>query len=80
MEGFDTIKNNLDFYLSKTNELMEKLTSDLSKDPSSKEIRQIVEEMDNMAREKHEIIKMDMATTIGVLCRSFIYQILHILR
>ena len=60
MEGFDAIKNNLDFYMSKTNELMKKFTCDLSKDPSSKEIQEIVEEMDNMAREKHKIIKMDM--------------------
>lgn len=60
MEGFDTIKINLDYDMRITNELMEKLTSDLSKDPSSKEIQHIVKEMDNMAREKHEMIKMDM--------------------
>jgi len=60
MKGFDTIKENLDYYLHKTNELMEKLTSDLSKDPSSKEIQQIVGEMDDIAKETHKITNMDM--------------------
>nr|WP_319489551.1 MerR family transcriptional regulator [uncultured Caproiciproducens sp.] len=60
MEGFDTIKNNLDYYMSKTNELMERLTSDLSKDPSSNEVQEIVEEMDTMNKETSKIAKMDL--------------------
>lgn len=60
MEGFDTIRNDLDHYLQKTNELMTKLTSDLLKDPSSKEIQQIVEEVNAMTEETHQITKIDM--------------------
>jgi len=39
---------------------MEKLTSDLTKDPSSNEIQQIVGEMDTLNKETHEITKMEM--------------------
>ncbi len=60
MEGLNLIKNNLDYYMGRTNELMKKLTSDLSKDPSSNEIQQIVQEMDTMAKETYKIAKMDM--------------------
>lgn len=60
MEGFDTIKKNLDIYLRKSNELMEKLASDLKKDPSSQEIQQIVTEVDAMTQETHKITKIAM--------------------
>jgi len=40
-------------------ELYKKLVSDLSKDPSSKEIQQIAEEITNTAKKDYEIFKMD---------------------
>lgn len=60
MEGFDTIRNDLDNYLRKTNELMSKLTSDLMKDPSSQDVQQIVSEVNDMTKETHKITKLDM--------------------
>ncbi|WP_315115468.1 MerR family transcriptional regulator [uncultured Clostridium sp.] len=43
----------------KLKELYKKLTSDLSKDPSSKEIQQIAEEIINIAKKDYEAFKMD---------------------
>ncbi|EPY6472372.1 MerR family transcriptional regulator [Clostridium sporogenes] len=43
----------------KLRELYKKLVSDLSKDPSSKEIQQIAEEITNIAKKDYEIFKMD---------------------
>jgi len=60
MEGAQTIKENADVYLAQTNQLYERLTSDLSKDPSSADIQAIVKEMDNMGKEQYRILKMDM--------------------
>lgn len=60
MEGFQTIKENIDVYLAQTDQLMERITSDLSKNPSSTEIQEIVKEMDVMVREHSKIVKMDM--------------------
>lgn len=60
MEGFETVRNDLDTYSRKSNELMAKLTSDLMKDPSSQEIQQIVNEVDAMTQETHKITKISM--------------------
>lgn len=60
MEGFQTVKENADVYLAQTNQLMERLTSDLSKNPSSTDIQEIVKEMDGMVKDHSEIVKMDM--------------------
>ena len=60
MEGFQTIKETADVYLAQTDQLMERLTADLSKDSSSKYIQEIVKEMDDMVKKHHKIIKMNM--------------------
>jgi DNA-binding transcriptional MerR regulator len=60
MEGYQTIKDNADAYLAQSNQLMEYLTSDLSKDPSSADIQEIVKEMDAIVKEQYKILKMDM--------------------
>lgn len=60
MEGFQTIKENVDVYLAQTDQLMKRLTSDLSKSPSSPDIQEIVKEMDDMVIEHSKIVKMDM--------------------
>ena len=60
MEGYQTIKDNADVYLAQSNQLMEHITSDLSKDPSSTDIQEIVKEMDDMVKEHYKIVKMDM--------------------
>ena len=61
MEQYNNIKKDaLEVSLSKTKELTKKLTSDLSKDPHSKEIQQIVEEMVNMSNEGTKFLKMNM--------------------
>ena len=60
VEGFQTLKNNIDVYMAQMAELMERFTSDLSKNPSSPDIQKIVKEMDDMVREQNEIVGMDM--------------------
>ena len=60
MEGFQTIKENIDVYSAQANLLMERLTSDISKNPSSSDIQEIVKEMDAMLKEHSKIVKMDM--------------------
>lgn len=60
MEGFQTIKENIDIYSAQTDQLMERLTSDLSKNTSSPDIQEIVKEMDDMVKENSKIVKMDM--------------------
>lgn len=60
MEGYQAIKDNTDDYLTQMNQLTERLTSDLSKDPSSTEIQGIIKEMDVMVKEQYEILEMDM--------------------
>jgi DNA-binding transcriptional MerR regulator len=60
MEGFDTLKSNLEYYQNKSEKLMQTLTSDLSKDPTCEEIQKFVKEMDDMAKETFQIIKMNM--------------------
>lgn len=60
MEGVQTIKGDINDYLSQITQITQRLTSDLSKDPHSAEIQVIVKEMDNMVREHYKILKMDM--------------------
>lgn len=60
MEGFDTIRNDLDYYMNRSEEVMQHLTSDLGKSPSSDEIQQIIEEMDAITKETNQLTKMDM--------------------
>lgn len=59
-EQFDKFKKDcLEDKHPKLKELYKKLVSDLSKDPSSKEIQQIAEEITNTAKKDYEIFKMD---------------------
>jgi DNA-binding transcriptional MerR regulator len=60
MEGCQTMKGNTDDCLAQTNQLMERLTSDLSEGPSSTEMQKIVKEMDTVVKEQYDILKMDM--------------------
>ena len=54
------IKENVDVYLAQADQLMKRLTFDLSKSPSSPDIQEIVKEMDDMVIEHSKIVKMDM--------------------
>ncbi len=59
-EQYDEFKKDcLEDKHPKLKELFKKLTSDLSKDPYSKEIQQIAEEITNIAKKDYEIFKMD---------------------
>ena len=59
-EQYDKFKKDcLEDKHPKLKELFKKLVSDLSKDPSSKEIQQIAEEITNTAKKGYEIFKMD---------------------
>jgi DNA-binding transcriptional MerR regulator len=60
MEGFQTMKENIDEYSAQSDRLMERLISDMSKNPSSSDIQGIVKEMDEMLKEHSKIVKMDM--------------------
>ena len=60
MEGFQTMKENIDAYSAQADRLMERLTSDMSKNPASSDIQGIVKEMDAMLKEHSDIVKMDM--------------------
>jgi len=56
----EVLNNYLADKLPKIITLYEKLTSDLSKDPSSKEIQQIVEEIAAINKKSHESLKVDV--------------------
>lgn len=56
----EALKNYLSDKLPKINTLYEKLTSDLSKDPSSKDIQQIVEKIATITKKSHESLKVDV--------------------
>ncbi|MDZ4965073.1 MerR family transcriptional regulator, partial [Clostridium perfringens] len=59
-EQYDKFKKDcLEDKHPKLKELYKKIVSDLSKDPSSKEIQQIAEEITNTAKKDYEIFKMD---------------------
>ncbi|MBW9147107.1 MerR family transcriptional regulator [Clostridium sp. CM027] len=59
-EQYDKFKKDcLEDKHPKLKELYKKLVSDLSKDPFSKEIQQIAEEITNIAKKDYEIFKMD---------------------
>lgn len=60
MEGFESIKENTDVYLAKTEQLTKRLTADLGRNPSSPDIQEIVKEMDDMVKEQSEIVGMAM--------------------
>lgn len=60
MERYETKKDDLNNYLTRVNELTEKMTSDLSKSPSSPDIQQMVGEMDALVKIQYEMIKMNM--------------------
>lgn len=68
----DFITENADVYLAQINQLTERITSDLSKDPSSADIQEIVKEMDDMAKEHHKTLKMDMGENYWALWQTFI--------
>lgn len=53
------LKNYLGDYEPKIETLYKKLTADLSKDPTSKEIQQIVLEIADETRRQHEVLKVD---------------------
>jgi DNA-binding transcriptional MerR regulator len=59
-EGYDKFKKDcLEDEHPKLKELYKKLVSDLSKDPSSKEIQQIAEEISDTVKKDYEVFKMD---------------------
>ncbi|MDF2869113.1 MAG: MerR family transcriptional regulator [Anaerocolumna sp.] len=60
MEGYQTIKENADVYLAQINQLTQCIASDLGKNPSSADIQEVVKEMDDMVKEHHKTLKMDM--------------------
>ncbi|MPM40362.1 hypothetical protein SDC9_87002 [bioreactor metagenome] len=73
MDGFQTIKENLSQYTAKTQALTKKLTSDLSRDPCSGEIQEIVVEMDRSVKETQKIVHMEMPQNYwGVLSESYL--------
>jgi len=60
-EQFDEFKKDcLEDKHPELKELLKELASDLSKDPSSKEIQEIAEELKNTAQRDYEIFRMDM--------------------
>ncbi|SBV99506.1 Predicted transcriptional regulator (fragment) [uncultured Eubacteriales bacterium] len=73
MEGFQTMKDNMDDYLSQVNQITQRLTSDLSKDPYSLEIQAIVKEMDDMVKAHFKIVKMDMGENYwGLMAEQYL--------
>jgi DNA-binding transcriptional MerR regulator len=52
-------KEDLDYYIDKDDKLYTNLTADLSKDPASKEIQQIVQEIVDLTDEKFKFLKID---------------------
>lgn len=79
MEQLNTLKDNLDDYKNKSNELFKKLTADLSKNPTSKEIQQIVDEVVSSVNEKVKNIDMgdnywDLVTE-GYLSSSVVIEV-----
>ncbi len=72
MDGFQTIKEHLSDYTAKTEALTRKLTSDLSKDPCSGEIQEIVGEMDRWVKETQKAAHMEMPRNYwGILSESY---------
>ncbi|MDF2924753.1 MAG: MerR family transcriptional regulator [Paenibacillaceae bacterium] len=57
MESLHSLKDNAEAYMERTNELMNKLTSDISKDPASEEIRQTVNDLVKAASHGNEAVK-----------------------
>lgn len=80
MEQYDKFKKDyLEDRLRKGNELYKKLTSDLSKDPSTKEIQQIVEEIANMSNQDHKFLKIDMGDNHwGLMAELFLSNPMYI--
>ena len=60
MEGAQTIKSNMNEYIAQIEQIMQRLTSDVSKYPHSEEVQVIVKEMDDMVKEHYKILNMDM--------------------
>ncbi|MDF2838355.1 MAG: putative transcriptional regulator [Evtepia sp.] len=60
LDYMSTIKNqNLAYYIEKDQKLYENLTTDLTKDPSSKEIQEIVSEIVSFTDEKFKFLKIE---------------------
>lgn len=73
MDGFQTIKDNLSDYTAKTEALTKRLTSDLSKDPCSGEIQEVVREMDRWVKETQKTVHMETPRNYwGVLSESYL--------
>lgn len=69
----------LEASLRKSNELHQKLTADLSKDPSSREIQQIVEEIVNLSKENYQFLGMEMGDNHwGLMAELFLTNPTHI--
>ena len=61
MEKSENFKNEyLEECAQKSTDLFKRLTTDLNKDPKSKEIQEIVEEIDKMNIEQYKFLNMDM--------------------
>jgi len=80
LEQYDKFKKDyLEDSLRKTNEVTIKLTSDLSKVPSSNEIQQIVKEMVYMNNEYYKFLKMDMGDNYwGLMAELYLSNPMHI--
>ncbi|WML32708.1 TipAS antibiotic-recognition domain-containing protein [Clostridium sp. OS1-26] len=73
------LKNYLRDKQPKINTLYEKLTSDLSKDSSSKEIQQIVEEIADITKKSHESLKVDVGDNYwGYMANSYLSNSVYI--
>ncbi|WMJ87088.1 MerR family transcriptional regulator [Anaerocolumna sp. MB42-C2] len=71
MDRFHIIYDNVDYYVGKNNELMNQLTADISKDPTSKEIQQIVSEIARLKDETNEIVNIDKGENYWGLMSDF---------
>lgn len=61
MKQYDKMKNdNLQDSINQLNRIQEQLTSDLTREPASAEVQQIIEELAAMTKKQHEALHMDM--------------------
>ena len=71
LDGFQIIKDNVDYYVGKNNELMNQLTADISKDPTSEEIQKIVSEIARLTDETNGIVNIDKGDNYWGLMSDF---------
>ncbi|MBL4931698.1 MerR family transcriptional regulator [Clostridium sp. YIM B02565] len=72
MDQYDTFKKDyLEESMQKSEELYNKLTADLNKDPKSEEVQKIVCEIDTMTKENYKFLKMNMGENHWGLMADF---------